>query len=234
MTVRREQPSWLMLERYALGELSESERTLVRAALSDDPASAECLATIQADARSLPPLPKVERVEPALLRPRSSWTWFRWELGAAAAVTLAAIGLLVLPPLARLETGPSDGAGALNGAKGDALAISLVREREGSVAWDPTAFGLGDRFKVRVTCAVARSVFATVVVYQGGSASFPIDSQAITCGNEVVLRGAFTLGDLVPARVCAVLAKDAPVGHAAIEAGVSTVEAACVDLTPVR
>lgn len=36
--------------------------------------------------------------------------------------------------------------------KGGDVAVEFVRERDGSVAWEPTSFARGGRFKVVVTC----------------------------------------------------------------------------------
>lgn len=199
MTSSRDAISWLKLERYALGDLPASERDELERRLAMDELSRACLARIEADLRALPPLPN-----PTLrTEPRSRW-WDAvraWQFGAlAACVSLLALWVAMPALPGGLQHGDSNPAAT----KGDGVAISLVRERNGATATGPQYFAVGDRFSVRVTCAAGERL-ADVVVYQGADVSFPIDAQTIACGNNVTLSGAFRLTTHEPVRVCVVV-----------------------------
>lgn len=231
MNASRDTVSWLTLERYAVGDLPESERVAVESALLSDDAARDCLAQIRSDVRELPPLPVIERVPtPA----RDWWSWLGWRSMAVVA-TVGAVFLWMRLPSP--TTGPfhSGSPDVHDSIKGDAVAISLVRERDGSVAWDPTLYTSGDRFKVRVTCGMGGDVFANVVVHQDGTASAPLRAQAIACGNAVVLDGAFRLTGSQPARVCVIVSEGAPIAAERIRSlGPSTPMSACTTVRSVR
>lgn len=231
MNAPRETVSWLLLERYALDELPESERRAVESALSSDDAARDCLALIRSDARTLPPLPVV----PASSRPsRSWWSSFGWSAGALAAT----VAMLMLWPRMSYqppETLPLLAPSRDTSIKGDAVAISLVREHGGSIDWDPSLFLSGDRFKLRVTCGADGESFANVVVHQAGAASFPLRPQAITCGNAVVLDGAFQFTEAQAARVCVVISSAGPLSPDQLRAtDFAAANAACVTVNPAR
>src|SRR5207237_2758479 len=103
--------------------------------------------------------------------------------------------------------------------------MSLVRERNGAIAFDPPGFRAGDRWKLRVTCDPGASIFADVVVYQpdlpGGAAraSFPLAATRVPCGNDVTVPGAFRLDGAAPALVCIALATGAPPDRAMLARG---------------
>lgn len=231
MNPRRETISWFTLERYALGELPEPERIAVEGALPTDAAALECLARIQADVRTLPPLP-VPQGE--AVRVRSWWFLLNWRMTAALA-TVAALVLWMRSPgptSAPFGSSLSDGRASI---KGDAIAISLIRERSGSVAWDSTIFTGDDRFKLRVTCGAAHDLFANVVVHQDGEASFPLEAQGIACGNGVVLRGAFRLTGWQPARICVLMSDTDPASTQQLRLiEPSAPNTACLTVNPAR
>lgn len=183
--------SWLRLERYALGELSGAAATAVREHLAACPACEACFARIGADAHALPPLP----ARPA---PRKFWTWPRlaWMGGMLAT---AAILLLVLRPRGAATPAVATLDERVKGGSSE-IAIALVRERAGAITAEAATFVAEDRIAVRVTCG-AGEVFADVVVFQRGEASFPLPPARIRCANNVAVPGAFTItgGD---AQVC--------------------------------
>lgn len=201
MNAPRQTPSWLALERYALGELPDAQREQLEAQLIDDALARDCLAQIRSDVRTMPPLPALKTPEK-----QQKQTWYsQWRL-TGVLVAMASLALLLLLPKLEGESGMLR-VEQHEGLKGDGVAISLVREHAGSVALEPLRFTLEDRFKVRVTCGATDPRVADVVVYQAGEASFPLQPQTIRCGNHVVLDGAFRFDALSPARVCVVLSK---------------------------
>jgi hypothetical protein len=130
--------SWLMLERYALGELSPDERKDVEARLARSEADRACLAEIMADQSELPPLDEVSPIASAR-KPRASW------LGWSAALAAAAAALLVV--LHRPAPEELD-----QHVKGSDVALRLISDRQGD---DPTRFSAGERFKLQITCPPA-------------------------------------------------------------------------------
>jgi hypothetical protein len=87
--------------------------------------------------------------------------------------------------------------------KGDALALSVVREHEGQIIANDRRFAGGDRLKVLLTCPTSFRERLRIVVEQGGSVSSPLEVPPdFGCGNEVAVPGAFTLTESTPARVC--------------------------------
>ena len=187
--------SWPRLERFAAGEREEQ----VARHLDACAACRACLDGIAADAVVLPRLPAAP--EPRVSR------WARWIVGGgAAALALAAVILLVVsrrgaaPQLADQTPGPRV---AVKGA--GTVVLSIVRERDGAIAFDPPTFRTSDRLKVRVTCAPGPSIWADVVVYQP-DASYPFAPQELPCGNDAVVPGAFRIDTASPALVCVALA----------------------------
>ncbi len=164
--------SWIRLERYHLGESDSTERARIEASLTDCAISRERLAQIQQDARPLPALPTA---------PVRRWSPAWGGLALAAALLLA-----VLVPRG-------------NTPKGGDVAITLVRERAGSVTVAPESYRDGDRISIRLTCP-SGSPTVTVVVSQGEQRHTPIPEQSVVCGNQVPLSGAFRAtgpGDLM-------------------------------------
>ena len=228
MSAPREPLSWLTLERYALGELPESERVAIESTLAADTTSLACLARIEADTRTLPPLP-----ERASMPARPWWSFVAWP-ATAAFVTVAALVLWLRTPHQGFVTVQSPSSAGLASVKGDTVALSLIRERDGSVAWDPTLFTSSDRFKVRVTCGSGRELFASVVVHQDGRAMFPLEAQAVSCGNNVVLDGAFRLSGSTPVEICVVVSESRITSRHQLELiGPATADADCLTVSPV-
>jgi hypothetical protein len=88
------------------------------------------------------------------------------------------------------------------GIKGGELDVSLVRERDGEIAHDPTEFRPGDRFKVLVTCAAAAPVTVELTVHQAGAAHRPLSPVELSCGNRVPVPGAFRITGREPVSIC--------------------------------
>jgi hypothetical protein len=196
--------SWLTLERYALGELTEPERADVEARLARSEADRACLAEIMADQSELPPLPlpigsalaqgkrpSVARANRAL-RPARPW------LGWSAALCAAAAALLVVlnrPDNDRAPTELSDH------VKGADVTLRLISDQRGA---DPAQFSAGERFKVEITCPPALSGSLRVFVLQGEEIFEPLPRDArFRCGNLAPFPGAFALDGSEPADVCA-------------------------------
>lgn len=216
-----------MLERYALGELPPDERAEVDRVLAHDPIARDCLASIQVDMRTMPPLPTITKVS-------AKQPWWReitaWRLGLVTTTALGIAAALLLPRPVIVD---QEGAKGMQGAKGDDVSLSLVRERSGAIALDPTTFASGDRLKVRVTCATAETRVAQVAVLQDGDVSFPLEPQTIHCGNLVVLAGAFHVDATGPADVCVFVGTNsAEVTHALSSRLASHPQMDCVTLAP--
>ncbi len=222
--------SWLALERLRLGELPAGERRAVEQHLGVCVACAACLADLD-QPLALPPLPAATGPAPFWSRVRSAWRGAgQARMWAPAGVAL----LLALFLLARprpLDEPPAER--TLAGIKGDGIALSLVRERDGTIDHGATTFTGRDRWKALVTCPAARVVFWDVVVLDGAAAAFPLAPAApLACGNRVPLPGAFRLDGERPLEVCLLLAAD-PVDRAAVTAR-ARAHATCAIVRPER
>jgi hypothetical protein len=169
--------SWLRLEQHALARDAQ-----VAAHLDACPACRACFA-------ELGPI-ELPRLVFAAARPRRRWLWL-----AAPGLALAAVIALLLWPRPR-----PDNVVAIKG--GGELVLGVVRERAGAIVEDARAFLPGDRWKLVVTCPPAASTWLDVVVLDGGEPSYPLAPAHVTCGNRIVLPGAFTLTGDAPNRVC--------------------------------
>lgn len=213
--------SWLRLERHALGELDALERREISAHLSS---CARCRAVadrIAADAaRELPPLPAAaaNRATPVLPPPHRG-RWFPWGRRQAFALATAAAAAFALVVGLRPHDQPQVGQPRVFAIKGGDVAIDLVRERDGSVAWEPTSFAAGDRFKLLVTCPPPLQLHADIVVLQGDGPAFPGEPTLITCGNRVPVLPPFRITGPGPATVCVAVDPSGPPSRAALSAG---------------
>jgi hypothetical protein len=233
--------SWLRLERDALGELAAAERAEVAAHLSTCASCRACADLIATDAqRALPALPVAVETAPAAKpaakpaavpwreRLRRAWPGWWYALGAGTAVTVLALAFL-------LPRGRDDG-GGIRGArvvavKGGDVAVELVRERDGSIAWEPVSFVPGDRFKVMVTCAPPLQVHADIVVLQSDGPAYPGQPTVVGCGNRIAVPPAFRITGPGAATVCVGLDATGPPSRAALAAGdAAPVPHACVRL----
>jgi hypothetical protein len=178
--------SWLLLERYALGELEQDERADVERRLAASSADRACLEAILNDVSELPPLPAVlPRKKPLS---RASWL--------AIASMAAALALTVLRPFDASPERPT----APDGVKGGEVALTLISERTGR---SPRVFRDGERFKLLVTCPLALSDRLEVVVFQDGQRYRPLaPASDFPCGNEAAWPGAFTLDGASDVDVC--------------------------------
>ncbi|HYU16380.1 MAG TPA: zf-HC2 domain-containing protein [Candidatus Acidoferrum sp.] len=183
--------SWLELERYALGELDGAAAADVAGHLAGCAACREAFGTIEADRdRVLPPLPDL--VLAAARRRRHS----RRALVAGGTLLAAAAALM----LYWRDREANQLTAGIKG--GDELTLSLVRERQGDIAHDPTGFRPGDRFQVVVTCAHTGAVTVELSVRQGAATDRPLPPASIRCGNRVSFPGAFRITGTEPVSIC--------------------------------
>lgn len=209
--------SWLRLERLALDELPDA--AAVRAHLDACPACAAAFAQIREDARPLPALPRLATVRvPDDAAAKEPW-WRRWRrhrFGSSLALAGAMVALLLwlntrrspqpddgeLVVVSASRTLRVKGAGGASGAGGapgaSDVTVTLVRERDGAVSFDPPDIEPGDRWKIQLTCAPAgpaglSSVWVDVAVVQANRAGFPLAPSLVACGNNVVVPGAFRI-----------------------------------------
>lgn len=191
--------SWLLLERYQLGEVSAAERVQVEAHLTDCPGCQADLDALTLDDRPLPALPGVTRG-----RPR--WTWAFAGL-AACGLVLTLVAVLWAPWRSATE---GDIPPARIQVKGGELALTLIRDRVGVTDENPTRYEDGDRFRIELTCPPGAQPW-DVVVFQAGRAHFPYAAAGpIACGNRVGLPGAFSLSGPGPVTVCAMVGDAMP------------------------
>ncbi len=211
--------SWLTLERHVLAELEAAAAAATGEHLAACPACTAALGTIQADRRALPALPAALPVLPesssgartpfvlseAAKRPRRR-TYFAWAGGGLALAAAAVVVLIVRPPDRPRDGRELTASVRVKGA--GVVTLTLVREREGAIAFDPPDVRDGDRWKVQLTCAPGGGAWVDVVVYQPGEpAAVALPAQRFGCGNGVVVAGAFRVTGGA-ATVCARLASD--------------------------
>ena len=111
-----------------------------------------------------------------------------------------------------------------SGVKGDALSLTLIRERSGLLL-APTHHARGDRFKAQVTCAPGLRL-VDLVVRQDGALNLPIPTSLVDCGNATSMPGAFTLEGGV-AEVCIQLVSEKDQGRPQVKD-----DAVCVMVAP--
>jgi hypothetical protein len=204
--------SWLLLDRFHLGEIQGPERTRVEDHLAACPVCAACLAHVRDDdAHALPPLSLPKRTRRHVL------TLFPVRVAAAIGV-LAAGGALVLGLRGNGHRGEVEHAWiGESRVKGDAVAFSLVRDDDERIAGATGVYRDGDRFKAVVTCPPGSRLAFDVAVYDVGGASFPIEPAGqLACGNDVPLPGAFRLTGDSGETVCVVWASGTPVDRGAL------------------
>jgi hypothetical protein len=177
--------SWLQLERYALGEVSASERTDIERRLAESNEDRACLDAILQDSTELPPLPSVT----PLRKKRNDKVWW-----AGVAALAAALALMISPREVPSRRSIGDG------TKGGEAAITLISERTGQ---GPRKFRDGERFKLLVTCPAWLSSRVSVVMFQDGQRYHPLtNADGMECGNQVPWPGAFTLDGAGSVDVC--------------------------------
>ena len=193
--------SWLLLERYQLGEVDATERARVDEHLAACPICRADLGVITADERRLPALP-----EPV---PARSWSRFGLALATASAAA-GLVGLLVAGWALWPVADPGIELPARIQIKGGELALVLVRARQGALVEDPIDYASGDRFRIELTCPPGQVAWEAVV-FQTGQAHFPYPpGQALACGNRVALPGAFQLTGSGPVVVCVAIGAELP------------------------
>lgn len=202
--------SWLRLESYAIDKRDAS----VAKHLAECPACSACFAKI-----SDVELPRL--VIPAT-KPKRSWFW--WVAPAMAAAA-AAIVLLVI---VRREPALPPNVTTIKG--GGQVVLGVVRERSGSIRRDVTTFAAGDRWKLTLTCAVDHALWVDVAVIDPKTVDHPLAPAEMSCGNEVVVPGAFELTGREANVVCVVLDPDAAPPRTTPVPG--TPGTACITLTP--
>jgi anti-sigma factor RsiW len=214
--------SWLRLERYALGELAERERAEIAGHLAGCARCRACADQIANDARGeLPALPATAAATapaPVLpfVPPRR-----RWRIDWRQALAATAVAAVILAVVVQVHEQPGGtGAGPrVVAVKGGDVAIELVRERDGSVAWEPTSFAARDRFKLLLTCPPPLQLHADLVVLQDDGPAFPSAPSVIACGNRIPVPSAFRITGSGAATICVALDPFAPPSREALAAG---------------
>lgn len=225
MSERDAEPvSWLLLERYALGELSVADRADVERRLAASEADRTCLDLILSDRAELPelPLPSKRPIALVTTRPRSA---FRVAIGSAMAIA-AAMTLVFL----REPGAPPSRRQVYDGTKGGEVALSL---HSASGEEDVTHFAQGERFKLLVTCPAWLDAHPRrMLVFQSGQRYEPLASRSVGgCGNHVPWPGAFALDGDEHADVCITWADPARVA-ASTRATDLEPEVVCARLAP--
>jgi hypothetical protein len=214
--------SWLVLERHALAELEGAAARAADEHLAECAACSHALRTIKGDTRALPALPTVRPERSPGERPDESKDGVRpFDSAAprrrsartgmiAAGVFLAAAAALLLVIIRPTPTEPTLTARVRVKGAG-VVVMTLVRERDGNVTFDPRDVRDTDRWKVQLTCAPGGGARTEIVVYQPGQPpAVALPAQSFTCGNNIVIPGAFRITGGA-AIICARLAAD-PLG----------------------
>lgn len=215
--------SWLRLERYALGELDDRERSAIASHLATCEACKACLAEIEGDDRALPPLPAAPPAAPR----RGAVVTLRRAAPVAFALAAAAAVVLLAGRIPKTESPER--------TKGGDVAFALVGEDDALVAEAGGRYRDGERMKAVVTCPPEMRASFELVVYDRGEASFPLPPfEGLACGNAVPLPGAFRLTGREPMRVCLVWNDEGAVDRDALRRGPprETEHAMCKDLVP--
>ncbi|MEO8703984.1 MAG: hypothetical protein ABI867_28295 [Kofleriaceae bacterium] len=208
--------SWLRLELFATGTSDAGIATHV----AECPACAHCLATIRDGAIELPRL--VIPVVPS--KPRRHWLWW-----LAPAMTAAVAAMLLVVVIRRdPEVEPREDLARVKGV-GDVL-LGTVRERAGTIREDMPTFASGDRWKVVVTCPPSASAWVDVAVIDPAGVDYPLAPARVSCGNRVVVPGAFTLSGAAPNRICVRVAASTTPERAPPKPG--SPDVACVTVRP--
>jgi|HubBroStandDraft_6_1064221.scaffolds.fasta_scaffold284766_3 hypothetical protein len=186
--------SWLLLERFRLGELGEPERARIAEHVAACAACAACTARIEADeGLELPPLEVGAAGKRRHGAVPASPRRVRW-LASVGAIAAAAATVLVLGRTWRAPGGAAVDSGERARPKGDAMAFVLVRDDGQRMVDAQGVFRNGDRFKALITCPPSTTATFDLVVFDASGASFPLaQARGLTCGNEVPLPGAFRL-----------------------------------------
>jgi hypothetical protein len=218
--------SWLTLERHALDELAGAAASSAREHLAACAACTAALGTITADRRALPALPALDVTAPSsdLARARAR----RRQLAIGAGIFVAAAAALLLVVLRPKDTATGELSASIRVKGAGLVNMSLVRERDGAITFDPPDVRDTDRWKVQLTCAPGGRATVEVVVYQPSEpAAVALPSQPFACGNDVVLTGAFRVTGGA-ATICARLSSDSLPPLPATPSGAM----ACRRLTP--
>jgi hypothetical protein len=225
--------SWLKLEQYHLGELSEQEARAVAGHLDRCPACAACSALITGDGIVLSPLPSPEPSSSPVQR-LTSLPLLR-PLAAGLAVAATALLILALLPDSKK---PLD-RGAVNQgsitAKGGEISMTLVRERAGQIERRPAGYASGDRFTMKVTAPGSEPYRWDVAVFQGDEVFFPYDNEtALEPGNQTPVPGAFRLTGTSPTTVCFIAGDPLPTRRTIRREGYDAIadQATCRRLAP--
>jgi len=206
--------SWPRLERFALKGADPS----IAAHLAACPVCRLCLDQIRDDVVALPALDvTASPARPA--RPARRWLAPVFAAAAAAIIVLVVRYRMVLP-------GSADDSRVQIGVKGvGEVTIELVRERAGAISYEARRYAPGDRWKIVVSCPPRAAAWIDVAVADGTSVDHPLAPSQLSCGNRVVVPGAFTLTGSASNRVCATIA-------AAPGAAAGAAVTACLTLRP--
>ena len=189
--------SWPRLETFAAGAPDASIDEHVRTCA----ACRHCLDALRADNLVLPALNFTPAKAPAA-RPR----WRAWipALGVAmAAVVLALVVIRRPDSLPQPDVAVRENVATVKGV--GTVVLGTVRERAGEIRQDAATFATGDRWKLVLTCAPGPSVRAKTSVIEvsgDGRVDRPLPLIQVSCGNRVVLPGAFELTGARANRVC--------------------------------
>ena len=212
--------SWLLLERYVLGELSAAERSTVETRLASSAVDRARVAFILNDRVELAPLERDTRLFPRRARSARGRTLL-W-LGSTALAAACALLVMRAAPLPAVRD-----AGTTH-LKGGDVAVGIHGDLQGEA---PTTFREDERYKLFVTCPAHLRGSLHVLVFQAGAQYRPLaEAPTFGCGNRVPWPGAFQLTGSDDADVCVSWAAD-DAAAAARRASDLGERAVCVRLT---
>lgn len=194
--------SWLKLERYHIGELRAEDQREIASHLSECPLCNQKYQQIITDDRPL------RQLEIKTVSETSSSFRFALMWGLGVTATVAALLFVVVRTN---PDAPPTFPGSKISYKGGDTVVTLAREREGRVIYDPQTYRNDDRFRLFLTSPEVGLLPVEVVVFQGCDVYFPYpDRLEIPSGNRVPIAGALRLTGNEKTRVCILLGPDLP------------------------
>lgn len=179
--------SWLRLERFALGATDDA----IAAHIAACPACSRCLDEIRGGDHAIG-LPPLIGAPPARTR--------RWLAPAWLIVAAAALAVVVV--VRRDPDREPERADVVRVKGVGEVVLGTVRERSGTIRDDMPSFAAGDRWKVVVTCPPAARAWIDVAVVDTHGVDYPLAPALVSCGNRVVVPGAFTITGSAANRIC--------------------------------
>ncbi len=198
--------SWLLLEQFNLGELSDDKTHDISLHLESCRSCQKSMDSVLNDFNNLKPLPLYSKKESLL-----SFEFKYNRVISLAAIMLITLSLFIFTPrifkLKRVQKSADTQFILPNASinyKGGELALSITRNRNGITSSNPSGFIDGDRFSVNITCPPGKRSI-DIVLFQGNNVYLPLKTEKpVECANNIPLPGGFILTGNQPVTICAI------------------------------